>query len=129
MTPDEVLAELHQIRRDQAALDPDSEQYRELEARRSHLADLAGAALDANRGRASLREELEHLEARLAAIDDDKIDVPSWLTTMTADGRLAINDPSIPIEGINDAIEKNARLDRKSIEARIQHLKKALAES
>ncbi len=128
MTPDDVLAELQRIRAEQSALDPDSGDFRALENRRLQLADLAQLALDGARDRNSLERELEHLEARIRDMDDDRIEVPSWQLTMTRDGRFAINDPRAHASQINAALDSNAQLDRAAMEARIEQLKQTLTE-
>ena len=128
MTPDEVLAELHRIRDEQRKLDPASAQYAALERRRQELADEAAAALDAAKGRQALEAELRHLELRLAAIDDEQIEVPDWQMKMTRGGRLAINDPRTHAANINATLEENSAADRTAIEARIDHLRRTLQE-
>ena len=128
MTPDEVLAELHRIRDEQKALDPSSTRYAALERERRELADTARSALDTTKGRDALVNELEHLEQRLAAMDDDKIEIPSWQLTMTRNGRFAINDPRAHASQINATLDDNAAVDRSAIEARIGQLRTLLAD-
>lgn len=128
MTPDEVLAELHRIRDEQRELDPASARYAELEGRRQELAAGSAAALDATKGRQALQAELDHLEQRLAAIDDDKIEIPDWQLKMTRGGRFAINDPRAHASQINATLDKNSAADRTAIEARIDLLRRTLAE-
>ncbi len=99
-----------------------------LETQRLELVNQAQLAMDAARGRDALQAELEHLEQRLAGLDDDKIEIPDWQMKMTRGGRFAINDPTAHASQINAALDKNAEVDREAIEARIQHLKTTLAE-
>ena len=84
--------------------------------------------MDAAKGRQALETELEHLEARLATINEERIEVPSWQKTMTRDGRFAINDPAAHASQINAALDENTKLDRTALEARIEELKKTLTE-
>jgi hypothetical protein len=125
LTPDEILAELNDIRSRLAELPPGVAARAELEERRAELHAAAQYAADATRDPRQLQRELEHLEGRLAAIEDEKIEVPSWQQAMAA-GHLTINDPGAPNLRINQALDAASALDRAAIEARIARLKKAL---
>lgn len=125
MTPDEVLAELLQIRSNQQTLEPGSPAYIALEKRRRELRALARDASDLSRGRASLEAELTHLEARLRELDEHLLDVPEWQESIA---KYSINEPGAHLAKINMAIEDNDENERTGIESRIAQIKKSLAE-
>ncbi len=122
MTPDETLAEMLAIRARLDALEPSSPEYRELQQQRQQLAQAAREATDAASNPERIRAELEHLEQRLAAFDDHKIDVPAWQAAMPS-----INDPAAHPSRINEIMDASNKLDRDALEERIERLKKALS--
>lgn len=122
VTPDEILAEMLGIRARLDSLDAASPEYRDLEQHRRQLARAAQEAADAARSPARIRAELEHLELRLAAFEDEKIDVPAWQTAMPS-----INDPAAHPSVLNDKMDANNKLDRDALEERIERLQKALS--
>jgi hypothetical protein len=125
LTPDEVFAEIRQIRAAQDEVDPGSAAYTRLERRRLELKGMARDAIDQARNRTALEQELEHLETRLSRLEDDRIEVPTWQKTMR---RYTINDPGASARRINDELDRNTEDDRAAIEARIVRLRRVLAE-
>ena len=123
MTPDEVLAELIEIRARLDNLEPGSTEHHELELRRQALVAAAEKAADAARNPESLQAELEHLERRLAAFEGEKINVPAWQMAMAS-----VNDPSAHARKLNEELDAKNELDRDAVEQRIARLKKALSE-
>jgi hypothetical protein len=125
LTPDEVFAEIRQIRAAQDEVDPGSAAYTRLERRRLELKGMARDAIDQARNRTALEQELEYLETRLSRLEDDRIEVPTWQKTMR---RYTINDPGASARRINDELDRNTEDDRAAIEARIVRLRRVLAE-
>lgn len=125
MTPDDVLAELLQIRAEQETLEPGSPAFIALEQRRRELKALAVNASDQSRNRESLLAELHNLEARLGELDGYTVEVPEWQKSIS---KYSINEPGAHIAKINAAIEDNYEDERTGIEARIVQIMKVLAE-
>lgn len=126
MTPEEILAELNQIRIALDGLPAESGQRAELEKRRSDLRTAARQAADATRHTTTLQAELDHLERRLAEMDREKINVPAWQLAMTSGGKLTVNDPAAYASRLNEALEDANAGDRAQIEDRVSQLNRIL---
>ncbi len=127
MTPDELLSELRTIASRLDQLPPGHTDRTALETRRAELRELARTAAEAQRDPRVLRAELEHLEARLTELEEQKITVPSWQTEL-ASHRLTITDPSAQANRVNAEIERGTAAERGAIEERIAQIREALGE-
>jgi hypothetical protein len=126
LTPDQIFDELRTLRDQLESLQPDAAERARLEERRAALRDQARMTSDAARNPGNLRTELEHLLGRLAELDDERVEVPNWQKTLTANGRFSITNPIADAERINAKLDKATEPDRAAIVARIAQIEEVL---
>lgn len=126
LTPDQILAELRTLNDQLESLQPDSRERTALEERRAALRHQARMTSDAGRNPGNLRTELDHLRGRLTELDDERVEVPNWQKTLTANGRFSITNPIADAARINAELDKATEPDRAAIVARIAQIEEVL---